>query len=127
MTEQSRPRLRAAERINRLKKACAYGRVDFEAVQQKMKHGEYQFHEAGNACALTHIGVSGAYRTLYVDTVSGDILDVPALTALVEDFGRAMKCQVIETDGRLGWDRYFRQTSKAQGYRKVAVKYRKDL
>lgn len=119
--------MRAAEKLARLKKACEMGRVDYDVVRQKLHRGEYQYHESGDAMAITHIGVSGRFKTLYVDTVSGDILDVPDLTKLVEDFGRQMNCQVIETDGRLGWDRYFRKTSKAQGYRRVAVKYRKDL
>jgi ribosomal protein L37E len=117
----------ASVKLERLKKAVEMGRQDWETVLACMRSGEMQFHEAGHACAITQIGISGRFRTLYVHVIAGDILDVPQLTETVEAFGRQMKCQVIETTGRLGWERYFRQTSKAQGYRKVAVKYRKDL
>lgn len=127
MTERSRPRLRAADKLARLKKACDLGRVDYEVVRQKLSRGEYQFHESGDALALTHIGVSGRFKTLYVDVIAGDILDVPALGTVLEEFGRKVGCQVLEADGRPGWEQLFRKMGKDRGYRKVAIKYRKDL
>jgi hypothetical protein len=117
----------ASVKLARLKEAVERGRQDWHRVLASLKSGEYQFHEVGHACAITQIGISGRFKTLYVHVIAGDIQDVPALTELVEAFGRRHGCQVIETTGRLGWEKYFQQISRAQGYRKVAVKYRKDL
>lgn len=117
----------ASVKLERLKKAVEMGRQDWDAVFAALKSGELQFHEHGNACAITQIGISGRFKTLYVHTVAGELADVPALTERVEAFGRQHHCQEIEMTGRLGWQRYFQETSKSQGYRKVAVKYRKVL
>lgn len=114
-------------KLARLREAVERGRQDWDEVFAALKTGVLNFHEAGCACAVTQILISGRFKTLYVHVIAGDLIDVPELTQVVEDFGRLHKCQVIETTGRLGWDRYFRQTSKAQGYRKVAVRYRKEL
>lgn len=117
----------ASVKLARLKEAVARGRQDWDRVRAALGTGEMQFHEVGQACAITQIVISGRFKTLYVHVIAGDLSDVPALTEKVEAFGRQHGCQVIETTGRLGWEKYFQQVSKAQGYRKVAVKYQKDL
>lgn len=117
----------ASVKLARLKEAVERGRRDWDEVRNALQTGALQFHEAGHACAITEIVISGAFKTLYVHVVAGDMIDVPALTQVVEDFGRVHRCQTVEMTGRLGWDRYHRKTSRAQGYRKVAVKYQKEL
>jgi hypothetical protein len=114
-------------KLARLKKAFARARVDFAEVIPKLRSGEYQFLEVGNACAVTHIGISGAFRTLYVLAVAGELADVPALAIRIEEFGRHMGCQALETDGRLGFERVLEQFRAARGYKPVSVKYRKEL
>lgn len=117
----------AAVKLARLREAVERGRQDWDRVFAALKAGELQFHEHGQACAITEIVISGRFKTLYVHVVAGELADVPALTEQVEAYGRRFGCQVVEMAGRLGWDRYHRQVSKAQGYRKVAVRYRKEL
>jgi hypothetical protein len=117
----------ASIKLERLKKAVEMGRRDWDAVFAALKTGELQFHEVGQACAITEIVISGRFKTLYVHVVAGELADVPALTEHVECFGRQHGCQMIEMIGRLGWERYFQQVSKGQGYRRTAVKYQKEL
>lgn len=114
-------------KLERLKAAFARARVDFDEVLPKLRSGEYQFLEVGNACAVTHIGVSGAFRTLYVLAVAGELADVPALGIRIEEFGRQHGCDCLETDGRLGFERVLQQFRADRGYKPVSVKYRKDL
>ena len=113
------------ELLRRLKKALAGGRLDFEAVVQKARDGEVQFHEVSGAVGITSLQVSGAYRTCYVVAVAGRMAAIADLNAKVEGFARENGCQVIEMDGRPGWQRVHNKI--ADGYGPSTVKFRKLL
>lgn len=114
-----------AIKLERLRKALALARLDFDDMAAKCRDGQYQFHDSLDACAVTTIGVSGGYVTCYVMAVAGDLAGVPELAQRIEDFARAAGCQVIEMDGRAGWGRVYKKL--ARDYFQVAVKYRKEL
>jgi hypothetical protein len=114
-----------AELLNRLKKALAGGRLDFDDVVAKARTGEVQFHEVDSAVGVTSIGVSGPFKTCYVLAVAGRLSAVPALNAKVEEYAKASGCQVIEMQGRPGWSRV--HSKVADGYGPSTVIFRKSL
>lgn len=115
------------DKLRKLKKALIGGRLDFDEVVEKLRNGEMQWHEFGEACGITVISVSGRFKTLYVVAVAGSIEDVPGLGHVFELFGKAMGCQAIEADGRLGFKSLFEDVGRSRGYKQISVKYRKDL
>lgn len=111
--------------MRRLKRALAGGRLDFDAVVERARAGEVQFHEVPGAVGVTSITVSGPYRTCYVVAVAGRMAAVPDLERKIGDFARLNGCQAIEMDGRPGWSRVYSKI--ADGYGPSTVKFRKML
>lgn len=99
--------------------------MDFDVVIEKCRTGEFQFHDMPDACAVTHIGVSGQYRTLYVLAAAGELDALPALAEKLMAFGREHGCGDIETEGRLGFDPICDKI--CPGAKKISVRYRKEL
>lgn len=116
-----------SDKLPKLKAALDRARLDFAETVEKLRTGELQFHDDPDACAITHIGVSGVFRTLYVVAMAGDLAAVPALGKRLEDFAREHGCQAIETDGRTGFQKLYEALGYGDGYRIVSVKYRKEL
>jgi hypothetical protein len=114
-----------AAKLRKLRKALEFARLDFNEVCRMARAGEAQFHEVGASVGITHIGVSGPFRTCYCLAVAGEYADLPALERTIEKFARENGCQAIETTGRRGWERV--HAKLADGYAISAVKFRKIL
>lgn len=115
------------DKLRKLRIALEKGRQDFDEVVAKLRAGELQFHDSPGACAITHIGVSGAYKTLYVMAMAGELDAVAALGSRLEEFGKEQGCSSLEVDGRPGFKELYERNGLARGYRMVSVKYRKEL
>ena len=112
-------------KTQRLKKACQRARLDFNVLIQQCRDGEAQFFDNPHACAITSIGMSGAYKTLYVMVAGGTLNGLRALNDEIDKFARDMGCQAIQTNGRLGFQKPAEKDP--QGYKPIAVVYEKVL
>jgi hypothetical protein len=114
----------AKSRLQQIKDACAAARLDWDAILDNAREGGVQFHETARSVAVTCITTSGPFKTCFVVVVAGELDDMADLEAKVERFARANECQCIEADARPGWSRI---RPPAEGYKQVAIKYRKNL
>lgn len=115
------------EKRARLTRALKKGLHDPARVMEMLRTGELQFHDREDACAITHIGVSGPYKNLYVMAMAGEIEAVVALGIELEDYARACGCTSIEADGRPGFRALYEQLGRDRGYNMVSIRYRKEL
>lgn len=119
------PVLPPETKLARLRAALEMARLDFDETLAKARAGEVQFHETEDAVAVTALTTSGPYRTCFVVALAGVMSGVSELGAKVEAFAREHGCDMIELDGRPGWERMFDKVST--GYVPILTKYRKRL
>ena len=124
-TEQFLPRMPVTDKLGRLREALALARLDFDAVIQKCRRGELQFHDTQQACAITAITTSGPHKTCHVVALAGSMAGVEEVEAVVAAYAKKSGCDAIEADGREGWSRS--TVPGLLGYKPVLVKYIKEL
>lgn len=112
-------------KLRRLAKACQFAKLDFVELISQCQTGECQFWDNPDACAITTIGVSGSYRTLFVMVLGGNLKGYRALLPVIEQFARDQACQRVQGTCRPGTKGPWQENN--EGYQPIATVYEKVI
>lgn len=102
--------------------AEGYGQLNYDDVIDGIERGEYQFWTSTNSCVITTIDVFPRVKQLTIIIGAGDLEEIDTvIRPVVEEWARAIGCQMMLIMGRPGWQRAL------EGYRRTAVVLEKRL